>query len=351
MAKNKQKVSNKSQIIDLLKSGIQDSFGVDAIMQMRDDNRKKFKTAFSYGWKNLDAISGLGGVPSGRILEVYGPESSGKTTLSLHMTKECQKKGGIVYFIDAENALDLEYAKALGVDTDDWLFSHPQHGEQAFSMMYDAILNMKNVEKDKSFEDSTPLFIVVDSVAALSPEKEVKGILDKKSGAGLGEHARMMSEGLRRLTNVMVDSNTTVLFINQTRSKIGVTYGSPETTTGGNSLKFYASVRIRISRTGSEKIGENIIGNIVKAKMVKNKLAPPFKECEGLIVFGEGFDENWDAWTLLKSKKLIVKKGAWSNIPSLPEIKSFSGYNSFKKVYYDNRDKIDKILRDYGEND
>ena len=348
MAKKQKEVSDKKKIIEMIKDGIQDTFGVDAIMQMRDDNRKKFKTAFSYGWKSLDDISGLNGVPSCRILEIYGPESSGKTTLSLHMAKECQRAGGIVYFIDAENALDLEYANSLGVDTDEWLLSHPSSGEQAFSIMNKAILDMKKIQNNGA---NIPLFIVVDSVAALVPEKELKGILDNGGNAGLGEHARMMSEKLRGLTAVMVDSNATVLFINQTRSKIGVTYGSPETTTGGNSLKFYASVRIRISRTSSEKIGENIIGNIVKAKIVKNKLAPPFKECEGLIVFGEGFDQVWDVWNLLKKKKLMTKKGAWSAIPSIPEISSFSGYKSFKKVYYTNKERIDNILKEDGKDE
>jgi len=349
MAKIKDDI-DANNVVDMLASSMQSDFGSESIMLMRDESRKQTKNAFSYGWKNLDDISGIGGAPRTRIIEIYGAESCGKTTLALHMAKECQMVGGIVCFIDAEHALDIEYAANLGINVKNLMLNQPDSGEQAFQIANQAILKKEKLSKDNPKIKELPLLIIIDSVAALSPESEIKGILADGKGAGLGGQARLMSEGLRGLNSVLGGTNTVVVFINQTRSKIGVSYGSPETTSGGVALKFYSSVRIKISRTGSEKIGENIIGNKIKAKIVKNKLAPPFKECEGLIVFGKGIDQLWDIWLSLQSKKLITKKGAWSSIPSLPELKSFSGYNSFKNVYLDNKKEIDNLLRKDGKN-
>ena len=343
----KKKVDDTQQVIDFLKDAVQKDFGIEAIMQMNDDGKKRAKMAFSYGWKALDEISGINGVPRGRVIEIYGPESSGKTTLALHMAAECQKVKGVVAFLDAEHAIDIDYAQKLGVNIDAWLLNQPDYGEQVFQIMNKMVAKKTEQEGKNAALKDVPLLLIVDSVAALTPEAEIKGVLDDNSkGAGLGEHARMMSQCLRVLTSVCGKSNATIVFINQTRMKIGVKFGSPETTTGGNALKFYASVRIRICRTGSEKQGETIIGNLTKVKIVKNKLAPPFKECEGLIVFGEGFNKEWDLWRVVQDKQLapFVKK-PWRQFTELGEdSKKFCGYNGFKNMYKEDPGPIDKIL-------
>lgn len=357
VAKDEKEQNKKEEthldLITFLSDSIQKDFGDEAIMQMSADSKHRTKKSFSYGWRSLDEASGIDGLPAGRIIEIYGPESSGKTTLTLHCAKECQKKKGVVCFIDAEHAMDIKYAEALGINTNEWLLNQPDHGEQAFAIANKLILAKKKKEEDNPQFKEIPLLIVVDSVATLTPEAEIKGILEEGKGSGLGAQARMMSEGLRGMTSIMGKTNTNVIFINQTRSKIGG-YGNPEVTTGGNALKFYASVRIRVSKGETEKIGEEVIGCEIKAKIVKNKMAPPFKEASGLIVFGEGIDQIWDIWNKMIDNKTIASapnkegkvdpKGIWKHIPKIPEIKKFAGYKQFKAIYKENSEAIDKIL-------
>lgn len=274
---------------------IKEKFGDGAIMRLGEVKKVNID-AFSTGSLSLDLALGIGGLPRGRIVEVYGPESSGKSTLALHVTANCQKKGGTVAYIDAEHALDPQYAKRLGVKIDDLLISQPDTGEQALDIV-ETLVNSGAVD-----------LIVVDSVAALTPRAEIEG---EMGDSHMGLHARLMSQALRKLTGIVAKTNTTIIFINQIRMKIGVMFGNPEETTGGKALKFYSSVRLEIRRRAQIKMGERIIGNRVYVKVVKNKVAPPFKIAEFDIMYNEGINYEGDLIDLGVRFKLVEKAGSW----------------------------------------
>jgi recombination protein RecA len=287
----------KEKAIELAVSSIEKAFGRGSIMRLgNEDALVKDVEAISSGSISLDIALGVGGLPRGRIIEIYGPESSGKTTLALHVIAEAQKKGGIAAFIDAEHAVDVNYARKLGVRTDDLLISQPDTGEQALEIT-ETLVRSGAID-----------VLVVDSVAALVPKAELEG---EMGDAHMGVQARLMSQALRKLTGTISKSQTIVIFINQIRMKIGVMFGNPETTTGGNALKFYASQRLDIRRIGAIKDGESVIGNRTRVKVVKNKVAPPFKEVEFDIMYGVGISREGDVLDLAANQDVVEKSGAW----------------------------------------
>jgi recombination protein RecA len=287
---------HKEKAIDLAVSQIERQFGKGAIMRLGTDAVIPDIPVIPTGSLALDVALGVGGIPRGRVVEIFGPEASGKTTLALHIIAEAQKKGGIAGFIDAEHALDVSYARKLGVKTDDLLISQPDTGEQALEI---AEMLVRSGAID---------VVAIDSVAALVPKAELEG---EMGDAHMGLQARLMSQALRKLTSTISKSNTCVIFVNQIRMKIGVFMGSPETTTGGNALKFYSSVRLDIRRIGAIKDGQDVIGNRTRVKVVKNKLAPPFKEVEFDIMYGEGISREGDLLDLAVEKEIVEKSGAW----------------------------------------
>ena len=310
---------DREKKLDTVFSQIEKQFGEGSLMKLGSDHVRKMPS-ISTGALSIDLALGIGGVPKGRVIEIYGPESSGKTTLSLHIAAEAQKAGGVAAFIDAEHALDPIYASALGVDVDELLVSQPDTGEQA--------LEIANMLIDSGGVD----VVVIDSVAALVPQAEIDGEMGQSH---VGLQARLMSQALRKLTSSINKTQTTVIFINQIREKIGVMWGSPETTSGGRALKFYASVRIDIRRIETLKVGAEMIGNRVRAKIVKNKVAPPFKEAEFDIMFGQGISREGSLLDVGVDHGIVRKAGAWF---TYEEIQLGQGKENSKRFLRENAD-------------
>ena len=310
---------DRAKKLDTVFDQIEKQFGEGSLMKLGSDNIKKIP-AISTGALSIDLALGIGGVPKGRVIEIYGPEASGKTTLSLHVAAEAQKAGGVAAFIDAEHALDPVYARALGVDVDELLVSQPDTGEQALEIA-DMLIQSGGVD-----------LVVIDSVAALVPKAEIEG---EMGDTHVGLQARLMSQALRKLTGSINKSGTTVIFINQIREKIGVMWGSPETTSGGRALKFYSSVRIDVRRIETLKVGPEQIGNRVRAKIVKNKVAPPFKEAEFDIMFGQGISREGSLLDVAVEHGIARKAGAWF---TYDEVQLGQGKENSKRFLRENPD-------------
>jgi len=319
------KDENKLKALDAALAQIERQYGKGSVMKLGDNNAHMSIETVPTGSLSLDVALGLGGIPRGRIIEVYGPESSGKTTVALHMVAEVQKRGGIAGFIDAEHALDPVYAKNIGVDIDNLYISQPDNGEQALEIT-ETMVRSGAVD-----------IIIVDSVAALVPKAEIEGDM---GDSHVGLQARLMSQALRKLTAVISKSNCTVIFINQLREKVGVMFGNPETTTGGRALKFYSSIRLDVRRTESLKQGGEVVGNHVRIKVVKNKIAPPFKEAEFDIMFGQGISREGDVLDLAVNEGIIIKSGAWF---AYQDAKIGQGRENAKLYLKENPDIFDEV--------
>ena len=319
--------SKKTKALDLAINQIDRQFGKGAIMRMGDDHISMSDNVISTGCLSLDVALGVGGVPKGRIIEIFGPESSGKTTLTLHVVAEAQKTGGYAAFIDAEHAMDPEYAKNLGVNLDELLVSQPDSGEQSLEIT-------ETLVRSGALD-----VIVVDSVAALVPRAELEG---EMGDSHMGLQARLMSQALRKLTGTVSKSNTTVIFVNQIREKIGVMFGNPETTPGGRALKFYSSVRMDIRRITSLKDGTDMVGNRTRVKVVKNKVAPPFKMTEFDIMYGKGISKEGDIIDLAIKGDIVEKMGAWF---SYGDMKIGQGKENSKKYLLENPDIYEEIIK------
>jgi len=321
-----EKINNieKLKALQLTIDKIEKNFGKGTIMKLGDSPIDIIES-ISTGSIGLDNALGIGGLPKGRVIEIYGPESSGKTTLSIHAIAEAQRRGGIAAFIDAEHAFDMGYAKKLGVDVENLLISQPDNGEQALEIT-------ENLIRSGAID-----IIVIDSVAALTPKSEIEG---EMGDSKMGLHARLMSQALRKLTSTISRTGCCCIFINQLREKIGVMFGNPETTTGGNALKFYASVRLDIRRIGQIKDGENIVGNRTKVKIVKNKVSPPFKIAEFDIMYGEGISKTGEIVDLGVDNNIIKKSGSWF---SYGDTKLGQGRDAVKVLLNDNPELADEI--------
>ena len=307
--------SAKSKSVEMMVKELQEKYGEGSIMRL-GQAKKVDVDVIPTGSLSLDIALGVGGVPRGRIVEIYGPESSGKTTLCLHIVAESQKQGGVAAYVDAEHALDPEYAKRLGVKVDDLLISQPDTGEQALDIV-ESLVKSGGID-----------VIVIDSVAALTPRAEIEGEMDQQH---MGTQARLMSHALRKITAVVAKSNTTVIFINQLRMKIGVMFGNPETTTGGMALKFYSSVRIEVRRAAQIQSAEKIVGNRVKVKIVKNKVAPPFRTCEFDILYNEGISRYADVVNAGVRYNVVNKAGSWFNYDGQKLGQGIEGSRQFLK--------------------
>jgi recombination protein RecA len=322
--------TEKNRSLELAFSQIEKQFGKGAIMRLGAKDALVPVSVISTGSLALDAALGVGGVPRGRVSEIYGPEASGKTTLALHVVAEAQRQGGMAAFIDAEHALDPPYARRLGVDVDNLLVSQPDYGEQALEIA-EALVRSGAID-----------VLVVDSVAALVPKAELDGEMGEPS---MGLQARLMSQALRKLTAIVAKSKTCLIFINQIREKIGVMFGNPETTTGGRALKFYASVRLDIRRIAALKDGDTVIGNRTRCKVVKNKLAAPFRDAEFDILYGEGISREGDLLDLAVEKGLVEKSGSWFSFRSERIGQGRENARLFMKENKDVRDKLEQEVR------
>ena len=321
---------NRKKALAAALGQIERQFGKGAVMRMGDAASKDIDV-ISTGSLNLDIALGIGGLPKGRVIEIYGPESSGKTTMTLHAIAECQKAGGTAAFIDAEHALDPSYAEKLGVNIDDLLVSQPDTGEQALEIT-DMLVRSGGID-----------MVVIDSVAALTPKAEIEGDM---GDSHMGLQARLMSQALRKLTANIKRSNTMVVFINQIRMKIGVMFGSPETTTGGNALKFYASVRLDIRRIGAIKKGDEIVGNSTRVKVVKNKMAPPFKQAEFEIIYGEGVSHEGEIIDLGVQLGFIKKAGAWYSYQEAKIGQGKENVRNYLKEHPEIAETVEKGIRE-----